>query len=109
MIGFSQTVGYAIRALACIPPLEAAEPARIGEIAKRTRIPRPYLARVLHRLAAKRLVVTKRGRAGGLYLPCPPLANLREKSHLGSGGARRISPLHLGGGRVLRYSRMACP
>ncbi|AXA37138.1 MAG: Rrf2 family transcriptional regulator [Candidatus Hydrogenedentota bacterium] len=71
MIGFSQTVGYAIRALACIPLVGTNEPARIEEIAECTGIPRPYLARVLHSLALKGLVITKRGRTGGLYLPRP--------------------------------------
>jgi Rrf2 family protein len=67
MLCFSKSTGYAIQALACseaLPP----HPALIREVAQCTGIPRPYLARIVSRLAHQGLVSTKRGQHGGLSL-----------------------------------------
>ncbi len=47
-------------------------PMRVAELARRRRIPRPFLARLLTELAHERVVVTVRGPAGGVSLARPP-------------------------------------
>jgi len=47
-------------------------PVRVAELARRRRIPRPFLARLLTELAHAGVVVTVRGPAGGVSLARPP-------------------------------------
>jgi Rrf2 family transcriptional regulator, iron-sulfur cluster assembly transcription factor len=66
----SQTTGYAIRALGCLHQQSC--PAQlIRNIAKCAGIPKPYLARIINRLAHRGLVVAKRGYCGGIALARP--------------------------------------
>lgn len=65
------TSEYALRAMVFM----ARDPrrwVRAEEIAASTTVPRPYLARVLHTLARKGLVTTKRGYRGGYRLSRSP-------------------------------------
>ncbi len=70
MLGFSKSTGYAIQALACAEALQP-HPALIREVAGCTGIPRPYLARIVSRLARQGIISTKRGQRGGIGLGRP--------------------------------------
>jgi Rrf2 family transcriptional regulator, iron-sulfur cluster assembly transcription factor len=70
MLCFTQSTGYAIQALACAAGA-AGQPCLIREIAKRRGIPKPYLARVISRLARQGLIATQRGYGGGILLRRP--------------------------------------
>ncbi|MBI5388061.1 MAG: Rrf2 family transcriptional regulator [Verrucomicrobia bacterium] len=70
MLCFSQTTGYTVHALVCVGENQGA-PCLIRDIARCTRIPRPYLAKIMHQLARRGLVVAKRGWGGGIALRRP--------------------------------------
>jgi Rrf2 family nitric oxide-sensitive transcriptional repressor len=63
---FSQTVEYALRAVVYL----AREPSSrtTEEIARATRVPQAYLAKVLHSLNVAKLVRSQRGIGGGMSL-----------------------------------------
>jgi Rrf2 family protein len=64
---FSQTVEYALRAMVYLAGQHGA--ARTTEqIAKATRVPQAYLAKVLHQLGETGLVRSQRGLGGGVAL-----------------------------------------
>ncbi len=68
---FSQTVEYALRAVTHL----AIRPERVhttGEIAAATKVPPPYLSKVLQSLQKQNIVVVKRGLRGGYLLSKPP-------------------------------------
>ena len=67
---FSQTTEYALRAMVCLaqtPDELAAAPT----LAKQTRVPANYLAKVLQQLAAAGLITGRRGVGGGYRLAKP--------------------------------------
>ncbi|MBA4120611.1 MAG: Rrf2 family transcriptional regulator [Isosphaera sp.] len=66
----SQAVGYAITALGTIASA-GGRPVLVKEIAEAARLPAPYLAKIVHALAKKGLVVTQRGVGGGVSLARP--------------------------------------
>lgn len=70
MLSLSQTTGYAIRALACLPE-SGAPPRQIADVARCTRIPRAYLAKIVNRLVRQGLVSARRGHRGGIALAQP--------------------------------------
>lgn len=70
MLSLSQTTGYAIRALACLPE-SGAPPRQIADVARCTRIPRAYLAKIVNRLVRQGLVSARRGHRGGIALARP--------------------------------------
>lgn len=71
MIGLSRTVGYAIRALACIGRAECRwHPAMV--ISQCAGVPKPYLSQILHKLAQRGLILSRRGTRGGFALAQPP-------------------------------------
>ena len=67
MMGFSKTLGYAIKALSCLERSRQ-EQTTIAEreIAEETGIPKAYLAKIIHHLALHGIVATKRGPTGGV-------------------------------------------
>ena len=67
---FSQTVEYALRAAVFLAS-RAGEPATTEEVAGRTRVPAPYLAKILQGLAKKGVVRAQRGVGGGVVLARP--------------------------------------
>jgi len=67
MISLSQSVGYAVLALAQMDP-EGTRLVLASDIAEAANIPKPYLAKVLARLQAAEIVEAKRGQGGGLRL-----------------------------------------
>lgn len=71
MLCLSQSVGYAIQALACLA--QSGNTTRlIREIAAEAQIPPAYLAKLIKRLADAEIVVSKRGIKGGTWLRRPP-------------------------------------
>lgn len=69
MVGFSQTLGYAVQILTC---LSATEP-RLGRtLSLGAAVPAPYMSKLVNRLARAGLVETKRGRRGGILLSRHP-------------------------------------
>ena len=70
MISLSHTAGYAIRAMALMNGPKG-KPVLALDIASRTGISKPYLSKLIHALAGKNLVTTKRGYKGGVKLARP--------------------------------------
>ena len=71
MLSLSQTTGYAILALAYL----AERPRKYSlalDIARETGIRKPYLSKMLHSLAQKGMIHSKRGVNGGLVLARAP-------------------------------------
>ncbi|GMV25293.1 MAG: hypothetical protein AMXMBFR58_13240 [Phycisphaerae bacterium] len=66
----SQGVGYAILALGQIAT-SGGNPVLVKEIAEAASIPAPYLAKIIHALGRRGLVVTQRGVGGGVILARP--------------------------------------
>lgn len=70
MFCLSQSVGYAIRALARLVAVEG-EQAFVRDIAEAAGVPKAYLAKLFKRLADAGLLESKRGWAGGTRLVKP--------------------------------------
>lgn len=68
---FSQTVEYALRAVVHLAMHEEGC-LKTSEIAERTRVPAPYLSKVLQGLAGKGIVTLQRGIGGGVRLARTP-------------------------------------
>ena len=66
----SQSAGYAATALAFIAAM-GGKPVRVKAIAEACDIPTAYLAKIVHALARKNLVLTQRGVGGGVELARP--------------------------------------
>jgi Rrf2 family protein len=66
----SQGVGYAIQALGHIAA-SGGKPVLVKEIAEAADIPGPYLAKIVHALAKRGLLITQRGVGGGVTLARP--------------------------------------
>ncbi|MCF7817240.1 MAG: Rrf2 family transcriptional regulator [Kiritimatiellales bacterium] len=70
MISLSNTVGHAIRALACLAGC-VNPPANIKDIAKCSGVPQPYLAKIVKKLNDSGIMESKRGSQGGVWLARP--------------------------------------
>ncbi len=70
-MNISKTAGYAVHAMTCIGNSRTPMPF-IRDIAKKTGLQKPYLAKIINQLARDGLVVAKRGYRGGLALARPP-------------------------------------
>jgi Rrf2 family protein len=66
---FTQTVEYALQAMAC--PLSPEQPQSNSQIAATTKVPSAYLSKVLQKLARAELVHGQRGVQGGFVLVRP--------------------------------------
>lgn len=66
----SQTVEYALRAVACLAS-EAPKPQTTEQIARVTRVPPAYLSKVLQTLSRSGIVQSQRGLHGGFHLAKP--------------------------------------
>lgn len=64
---FSQTVEYALRAVIYLAD-RAPHPGTTDQIAEATKVPKPYLSKVLQGLARAQVVHTQRGIGGGVTL-----------------------------------------
>ena len=65
-------VDYGVRALVDLAVNPEERPVRASEISKRTAIPEPFLAQVLHSLSKKGLIRSQRGPHGGHSLDMAP-------------------------------------
>jgi Rrf2 family protein len=70
MIPLSQSSGYAVLAMSCLED-PGGKPALVVDVAARTGFPRPYLSKMIHKLAKVGLVLAKRGNKGGVVLSLP--------------------------------------
>jgi Rrf2 family transcriptional regulator, iron-sulfur cluster assembly transcription factor len=70
MLALNQTTGYAIMALGHLED-PGGEPMLVKDLARLTGIPKPYLSKMVHDLAGKGLIQTKRGYRGGVLLARP--------------------------------------
>ncbi len=68
----SRTQEYALRAAVFLGRSHDAGPLRTSELARQTGIPRNYLSKILHQMVGKDLVVSERGRRGGVTLSRDP-------------------------------------
>lgn len=73
MFTLSLTTSYAIRALTFLAESDG-KPQFIGGIAKAAGVPKAYLAKILPRLRAARIVDSKTGYTGGIWLSRKPEA-----------------------------------
>jgi Rrf2 family protein len=71
MMSLSQTVGYAVHALGYVANSEG-KLCLIRDIAQRTGIPKPYLAKITNQLSRKGVLAAKRGYRGGIFLARAP-------------------------------------
>ena len=67
----SQTVEYALRAMVYLAGCNE-DPQPTEQISEKTKVPAPYLAKVLQNLTRKGLVRSQRGVKGGFLLAQPP-------------------------------------
>lgn len=67
----SPLVGYAATALGHIA-ISGGAPLQVREIAEATGVPAPYLSKIVHQLARKGFVRTRRGTGGGVQLAIDP-------------------------------------
>jgi Rrf2 family protein len=68
---FSQTVEYALRAIVCLATTPD-QPRTARQIAEATRVPVPYLSKVLQGLSREGLISSQRGLHGGFMLMKSP-------------------------------------
>lgn len=71
MMSLSNTTGHAIRALGCLAGC-ANPPMNIKDVAAGSKVPQPYLAKIVRRLNEAGVVESKRGKNGGIWLARPP-------------------------------------
>jgi Rrf2 family protein len=67
MFPLSLTTGYAVLALNCMNA-PGGDPVQVASVAAATGLPGPFLSKIVNRLATQGLVVTRRGRSGGVTL-----------------------------------------
>lgn len=68
----SQTAEYALRAMAWLATHNDVTPIRTRDLARRTRIPEHYLAKILRRLVVAGVLESRKGVGGGFTLARPP-------------------------------------
>jgi len=92
---FSQTTEYALRAMACLA-LTPEELVSTVALAKQTKVPSNYLAKVLQQLSAANLIGGRRGVGGG-YKLLRPASKIKLMDVLTAMGAvKRIETCPLG-------------
>ncbi len=67
----NQTAIYAIRAMGFLAQQDTEKPVLSSTIASEMKIPRNFLSKILNRLAQAGLILTTRGRGGGVTLSRP--------------------------------------
>jgi Rrf2 family protein len=68
----SGTSEYALKAVLYLAEHDGAGPIRVSQMAEALRIPRNYLAKILHELARSGVLMSSRGKLGGFRLARPP-------------------------------------
>ncbi len=66
---------YAIQALLTLAKHEDGEFVRVEELSRKSKIPGPYLSKIMKSLAQKKIIESRRGISGGVRLP-PTKSNL---------------------------------
>ena len=69
---FSQTVEYALRAVVYLAQHQSEGPIGNRVIAEHTQVPTSYLSKILHDLAAREILQSRRGVGGGFQLAASP-------------------------------------
>ncbi|MBI3983663.1 MAG: Rrf2 family transcriptional regulator [Gemmatimonadetes bacterium] len=64
----SSTSEYALKAVLYLAEHDGGTPVRVGQMSEALRIPRNYLAKILHELARSGVLVSARGKHGGFRL-----------------------------------------
>lgn len=67
----SPMTGYAVTALAWLAA-QGSGPSQVRDIAESAKVPAAYLSKIIHQLARKGLVTTRRGVGGGVVLELDP-------------------------------------
>lgn len=102
----SQAVDYSLRAVVTVAK-SPEEPLAVGEIATRTKVPAPYLAKLMQNLVHAGVLKSRRGIGGGFVLAKPtaeisiwdiveatdPIERI-EKCPLGIPGHTHLCPVH---------------
>lgn len=70
MMSLSTTTGHAIQALTCLADYKN-PPVRIEEVAKGSKVPPAYLAKIVKKLNDSGIINSKRGKNGGIWLARP--------------------------------------
>lgn len=70
MIGLSQSVGYAVKALACLS--DDSQSYFVRDVARCAKVPPAYLTKVFKKLVDAEILISKRGWAGGTKLARSP-------------------------------------
>jgi Rrf2 family protein len=69
---YSRSAQYAIRAMAHLATLPPGNYRRVRDVARDTRVPEPFLAKIMQMLARHGLVRSQKGRGGGVALARSP-------------------------------------
>jgi len=69
---YSRSAQYAIRAMAHLATLPPGIYEPVRDVARKTRIPQQFLAKIMQTLTRRKLVRSQKGRGGGVALACPP-------------------------------------
>lgn len=104
---FSQTVEYALRAVVFLAG-NPDEPSTTDQVAERTRVPAPYLAKILQGLVRAGVVRSQRGVGGGVMLARRPdeLTILEVVQAVEPAAVRRITTCPLG---LAAHGANLCP
>ncbi len=103
----SQTVEYALRAMVHLAAHGDSQGANSEEIARKTRVPKGYLSKIMRDLVVADLVISRRGPGGGFVLARPassvsildvisavdPITRIRD-CPLGDPTHKELCPLH---------------
>ncbi len=65
---FSNATKYAIRTVLLLASKDGLEKYKVSDIAKKLDIPKPFLSKILQKLAKANLVSSAKGRGGGFYM-----------------------------------------
>jgi Rrf2 family protein len=75
---YSRSTQYAIRAMSYLASQPRTAYTPIREVAEATRVPLPFLAKIVQTLSRRGLLSSQRGRGGGVALSSPPADILLE-------------------------------
>ena len=62
----SSTTKYAVKALIALASMKSESFVQVSQLARRSKVPGPYLAKIMKALAQHKIVLTRRGANGGV-------------------------------------------
>ena len=68
----SRRAKYALKAMICLAQSQDPAPLSVGDVARRTNVPQPFLEQILSELKRRNLLVSRRGKQGGFQLARKP-------------------------------------